>query len=234
MNMKLFHLTFLTCRFSKQSSYVRHSSHSAVSSITNNFDLRVLKYPSPKLRAPNEPVTVFDHNLRALSKKMFELMYDGIGAGLAAPQVGINKNIMVCNVEGDPSARASEIVLVNPRIIEASEDHEIDEEACLSFPDISGPVKRHSRIKVSFIKFLIMVYFCLIITLWHQVIAQDLDGDEFSLQMEGWEARLFQHEYDHLSGILFIDRLDKEHRLLAQPVLDELEREFESLYLMKE
>lgn len=113
-----------------------------------DLGLRVLQYPDPKLRAPNEKVSMFDENLKVLSKKMFELMYDGIGAGLAAPQVGINKNLMVCNVKGDPSARESEIVLVNPMIVEASLEQEIDVEACLSFPDISGDVSRHSWIKV--------------------------------------------------------------------------------------
>jgi peptide deformylase len=111
--------------------------------------LKILQYPAPQLRAPNQPVTSFDDDLRELSRNMFSMMYEDIGAGLAAPQVGVNKQLMVYNVRGDRRAWLSEVVLVNPRIVEASTTTAIDEEACLSFPDISGPVTRHVWVKVT-------------------------------------------------------------------------------------
>ncbi|EKX50472.1 hypothetical protein GUITHDRAFT_66830, partial [Guillardia theta CCMP2712] len=161
-------------------------------------DLRVLKYPHPKLRAPDEEVTEFDDNLRKTIKEMFLVMYASRGVGLAAPQakqVGINKRIMVFNPEGDKKKWLQEIALINPKIVEMSEGTDVETEACLSFPGMQGKVRRHKWIKIE---------------------AQDLKGKTIKkkarnfLQFTGWTARVFQHEYDHLEGVVYIDRLEDE------------------------
>lgn len=93
-------------------------------------------------------VAGFDDSLKVLSRKMFDLMYAAKGVGLAAPQVGINKRLMVYNEHGDPKKWVSEIVLVNPEIQERSEATDVQVEGCLSFPGMQGSVKRSKWIKV--------------------------------------------------------------------------------------
>jgi len=167
--------------------------------------LQIFKYPAPTLRAPNEEITEFDDNLKTLSRRMFDIMYEAEGVGLAAPQVGINKRLMVYNEHGDPKKWMSEMVLVNPQIVEKSAATDIETEGCLSFPGMNGPVKRSKWIKVE---------------------AKNLKGKTFKKKFVEWEARIFQHEYDHLEGVVYIDHLDDESRADVQPVLDELIIEF--------
>ncbi len=146
------------------------------------------------------------------------VMYASKGVGLAAPQVGINKRLMVFNPEGDPKKWLKEIALVNPRIIETSESTDVEVEGCLSFPDMQGSVRRHKWIKVEAfdlkgkkIKKKVSLVCCII---YCRLL--------MNVQFEGWEARVFQHEYDHLDGKLYIDRLEAEDRAKVQPVLDSL------------
>jgi len=164
-------------------------------------DLRVLKYPHPSLRAPDGEVTEFDDALKKIVREMFLVMYAAKGVGLAAPQVGINQRIMVYNPEGDRKKWLQEVALVNPKIVETSEGKDVEEEACLSFPGLSGEVQRFKWIKVE---------------------AQDIRGKAIKKKFLGWEARVFQHEYDHLDGTCYIDLLDEETRARVQPVLDSL------------
>jgi len=164
-------------------------------------DLRILKYPHPKLRAPDEEVSEFDDNLKKTVKEMFLVMYASKGVGLAAPQVGINQQIMVFNPEGDKKKWLKEVALINPKIVEKSESTDVETEACLSFPEMQGKVRRHKWIKVE---------------------AQDLKGKAIKKKYTGWEARVFQHEYDHLEGTVYIDRLDEGERKEVQPTLDKL------------
>ena len=138
-------------------------------------DLRVLKYPHPALRAENEEITEFTDELKKLSREMFKVMYAAQGVGLAAPQVGVNKRLMVYNPEGDEKKWVQEVVLVNPRIVGRSEGTDEEQEGCLSFPDMSGVVERNKWIKVE---------------------AQNLKGKTIKKKFAGWEARIFQHEYD--------------------------------------
>ena len=132
-------------------------------------------------------------------------MYAAEGVGLAAPQVGINKKLMVYNESGDKKKWLDEIVMVNPKIVEFSEAKDVEIEGCLSFPKMNGKVERSKWIKVE---------------------AQNLKGKKIKKKFKGWEARIFQHEYDHLDGVVYIDRLDEEDRSEVQPVLDELVEEF--------
>jgi peptide deformylase len=123
--------------------------------------------------------------------------------GLAATQVGWMTRLFVTNLAG-PDDPSGEKVYVNPRILDARGE-EIDEEGCLSIPEVRGPVKRHAFLRVE---------------------AQDLDGGMFQEELEGLPARAFQHELDHLDGILFIVRLSSSARLLLRKSLKRLAEEY--------
>lgn len=159
--------------------------------IVEGTDLRVLRYPHPLLRVENTTIgdDEFDESLKKTAKEMLLVMYASRGVGLAAPQVGVNKRLLVFNPEGDSKAFLQEVVLVNPTIISSSKKSDIELEACLSFPGMSGQVRRNE---------------------WVKVEAQRLNGKKFKVKYEGWKARIFQHEYDHLQGTLYIDRLALE------------------------
>lgn len=173
-------------------------------------DLRVLKYPHPKLRAFDEEITEFDADLKKTVKEMFMVMYACKGVGLAAPQVGINKRLMVFNPEGDPKKWPKEVVLVNPKIVGQSEATDVEPEGCLSFPGMDGNVRRHKWIKIE---------------------AQNLMGKPIKKKYEGWEARVFQHEYDHLEGKVYIDRLEEEEdKERVKPVLQGLIQKYKDEY----
>jgi peptide deformylase len=141
--------------------------------------LDVLIYPDPALRAEASEVTDWDDGLKKLIIDMWETMYVSKGVGLAAPQVGVPKRLIVIEYEGE------RFVLINPSIME-EEGSERAEEGCLSFPGIYESVSRPSRIRV--------VY-------WDEA------GELRDEVIEGFLARVFAHEIDHLSGRLFIDRL---------------------------
>mmetsp|Transcript_3583 Transcript_3583/g.6794 ORF Transcript_3583/g.6794 Transcript_3583/m.6794 type:complete len:230 (-) Transcript_3583:2063-2752(-) len=169
--------------------------------IVDGTDLRIVQYPDPRLRAPNVDVKEFDSSLAKTAKEMLKVMYASRGVGLAAPQVGLNLRLMVFNPEGDPKAWVHETVLVNPQILDTSGAEDVEEEGCLSFPGMSGKVSRRKWVKVS---------------------AQRLNGKTFTVKYTGWKARIFQHEYDHLDGIVYIDRLDDSERARVAPVLSTL------------
>jgi peptide deformylase len=176
--------------------------------VVEGTSLRIVRYPHPSLRATNTEITleeVKDGSIAQLAKEMFLVMYAAEGVGLAAPQVGINKRLMVFNESGDRKKWLEEVIMVNPVIVERSEATEIGVEGCLSFPDMSGDVDREK---------------------WVKVEALNTRGKKIKRKYEGWTARIFQHEYDHLDGVVYIDRLDGEGRATVQPRLDELIKEF--------
>jgi peptide deformylase len=177
----------------------------AVTTLSWESPLTILKYPDPRLRAPNAPVGCFDESLKKLAEEMFEVMYDDDGVGLAAPQVGANIRLMVFNETGDKEKRETEVVLVNPRIISSSKDAKVFEEGCLSFPNLYGDVIRPSKVRVR---------------------AQDLSGKSFVINISGFPARIFQHEYDHLQGTLFCDRLVPDALAATKKELVKMEEEF--------
>lgn len=171
-------------------------------------DLTVLKYPHPSLRAENAEITeeeLKDGSIAQIAKEMFLVMYAAEGVGLAAPQVGINKRLMVYNESGDRKKWLNEIVMVNPKIVEFSEATDVENEGCLSFPDMRGDVQRSKWIKVE---------------------ALNLKGKKIKKKFRGWESRIFQHEYDHLDGVVYVDRLSEEGRAEVQPKLDALAEQF--------
>jgi len=146
----------------------------------------IVKYPESVLLKKAEPVTEFNADLKKLADDMFESMYAAEGIGLAAPQIGISKRMYVVDlsVGKNPEER---LVLINPEIIE-KEGKQTEEEGCLSLPDIRDKVNRHFYVKMR---------------------AQDVDGTWFEVEGEELLSRAFQHELDHLDGILFIDRLSR-------------------------
>jgi peptide deformylase len=159
-----------------------------------------------QLRKDNEPITEFDDTLKRLAEEMLLLMYAADGVGLAAPQVGINKRLMVFNEDGDPMSKGKEMVLVNPVITAKSNKSVTAEEGCLSFPNIYGDVRRAQWIAVDY---------------------QQLDGATVKNKyFEGNNAIIFQHEYDHLDKILFIDRIDETQREQNSRKLDKLIRKY--------
>lgn len=138
----------------------------------------IIKDGNSFLRKKSRQVTVFDKRLHVLLDDMAETMHKAMGVGLAAVQVGVLRRAVVVDVGEDL------VELVNPVIIEASEEPQFDAEGCLSFPGEYGMVERPMRVKVQ---------------------AQDRNGDLFTVEGEGLKARAFCHEIDHLEGVLFID-----------------------------
>ena len=176
--------------------------------IVEGTDLRIVKYPHPSLRAKNEIITeeeLKSGEVSKIAKEMFLVMYAAEGVGLAAPQVGINKRLMVYNPTGDKTKWLSETTMVNPEIVEYGEGKDVEIEGCLSFPNMNGEVQRSKWIKVE---------------------AMNLKGKKIKKKFKAWEARIFQHEYDHLQGTVYIDHLSDDGRTEVQPVLDDLIEDF--------
>lgn len=195
---KRFFGTLKDCSSSTTQTIRTSATRLSLSQVTQSIEidkLEILKYPHPALRNKNELVNVEDKDemefIRLTSRKMFELMYSTDGVGLAAPQVGINKRFMVYNPTGDAKKWLEEQTLVNPKIVEYSEAKEDETEGCLSFPGMNGTVSRSKWIKIE---------------------AQNLKGKKMKKKFVGWEARIFQHEYDHLEGIVYPDRLSDEEK----------------------
>lgn len=143
--------------------------------------LSIVTYPDPILEQPCAPVTAFDRRLGRLLDDMYETMLAADGVGLAAPQIGVAKQIAVIDV-GDEHGR---IELINPVVIEARGE-QVDVEGCLSFPGLFGEVPRAKFVKVR---------------------AQNRRGRPFTLSATGFLARALQHEIDHLHGVLFTSKV---------------------------
>jgi peptide deformylase len=150
---------------------------------------RILTYGAPILRQPTRPVTDFNGNLQQLIDYMVETMYAAPGLGLAATQVGSSHRLFVANPAEDRDP-AKLLVMVNPELVEA-EGEMLSEEGCLSIPDFREDIRRARR-----------------------VLLRGLDRQGHPLEIEGEDllARIFQHEMDHLNGLLFVDRLSPAKR----------------------
>lgn len=154
--------------------------------------LKIYQYPAPVLREETKEVTEFDDNLAKLVADMGETMYDAPGIGLAAPQIGESLKLIVVDITKDPEDKKQFMVMVNPKITD-HEGKQLDEEGCLSVPELSANVQRYKKITVSY---------------------QDLEGKGHELTTEDRFAVVLQHEIDHLNGILFIDHLSSLKRNL--------------------
>ena len=162
----------------------------------------ILIHPDPRLKKACDPVSEITPELRVLAADMLETMYAAPGVGLAAPQVGVTKRLLVmdCAKEGPPDP----LVLLNPQILWASEDVSAYEEGCLSIPDQYAEVKRPASVTVR----------------W-----TDLDGTPQERTFEGLWATCVQHEIDHLDGKLFIDYLGPLKRQMITRKMEKLKRE---------
>jgi len=149
----------------------------------------VRKYPDPVLAQAGEKVTDFGPDIAQLVDEMFESMYAAQGIGLAAPQIGISKQITVIDTSFKERPE-DKLVLINPEVIERR-GKQNEEEGCLSLPDIREKVQRAE---------------------WVKVRAQDVKGEFFEVEGTELRSRALQHEIDHLHGILFIDRLSRLKR----------------------
>ena len=147
--------------------------------------MKVVRYPHPALRRPGRPVTTVDKTLRVQVGDMMEAMYEARGLGLAAPQVALPFQLLVMNMTGKPEEKELEAVYLNPVIVERKGSVE-DEEGCLSFPGLYQKVRRAKTIKVQ---------------------AYNLKGELVEKVVNDLEARAWQHEIDHLNGVLFIDKM---------------------------
>ncbi len=164
--------------------------------------LKIVKYPEPVLSQPGEPVTEFDAELKKLVDDMFETMYASQGIGLAAPQVAVAKRVTIVDLSQgkDP---AQKLVLVNPEVT-FREGKQYEEEGCLSFPEIREKVQRAAKVRIR---------------------AQDLKGKWFEMDGEELLSRAFQHEIDHLDGMLFIFRMSSLKRDLVLRKIRKMQHE---------
>ena len=166
--------------------------------------LKLYTYPDPVLKKKAEKVQKVDDEIRHLLDDMLETMYADAGVGLAAPQIGVSKRIVVIDVDQEGDEESGEVIkgnplfLVNPSIIWHSDEKVCGEEGCLSVPQQRAEVERHAQVKVHY---------------------TDYDGKEQEILGEGLLAVCLQHELDHLDGILYIDRIS---RLKRQMIIKKL------------
>lgn len=164
--------------------------------------LKIVKYPDPVLSKPGEPVTEFNDELRQFVADMFETTYAAQGIGLAAPQVGVSKRITVIDLSVGKNPE-DKLVLINPEII-SSEGRLYEEEGCLSFPEIHEKVVRAAKVRIR---------------------AQDEYGKWFEMDGEQLLSRCFQHEIDHLDGVLFLFRMSPLKRSLNLRKIRKMQQE---------
>ena len=145
---------------------------------------KILTYPDPELKQKSVPVTVINDKTRELVRDMAETMYAAPGVGLAATQIGVHQRIVVIDVSPKDEGPAL-IIAINPVIVHA-DGESYEEEGCLSVPKYAANVRRHARVVVT---------------------ALNLEGEEITFRADGLLAIAFQHELDHLDGILFIDHI---------------------------
>ncbi len=162
--------------------------------------MEILLYPDPQLRQKAEPIGEITDEIKEKAHELFDLIDQHGGIGLAAPQVGWGVRLFAINTTGKPE---DSLVLVNPEIVETSGGSWVMDEGCLSLPSINGKVKRPKKIVVK---------------------AQSLEGEEFVVEADGLVGRCIMHEFDHLEGILFIDRLSAAKKIALKKKLKTIEK----------
>ncbi|MCD6577763.1 MAG: peptide deformylase [Anaerolineaceae bacterium] len=154
----------------------------------------VIKLPHPTLRRKAHKIVEFNAELQQLIEDMIETMRDEPGVGLAAPQVNISQRLIVVEYpenDSDPNAKPKVFVLANPELTQVSSEKVKGVEGCLSVPNLYGEVERSQSVTVR---------------------GQNRHGKKVTIKADGWLARIFQHEIDHLNGVLFVDRTDVLYR----------------------
>jgi peptide deformylase len=164
---------------------------------------RITRFPAPVLGQVARPVDEINGDVRALADRMIDIMLDQKGIGLAAPQAGVDLRMFVVSVDG---TRENAKVYINPEI-SVSGGLEGCEEGCLSLPGIFATIKRYKQCTVT---------------------ATDLDGNRFTEEGRGMQIRAFQHEYDHLQGMLIKDRMGQVQRIAARKQLRNLREDYEN------
>ncbi len=154
--------------------------------------LKIYEYPDPVLRKRTDKITTFDETLAKLVEDMAETMYNAPGIGLAAPQIGQSIKLIVVDITMNIDDEKDYMVMLNPVIV-GQEGSQLDEEGCLSVPELTANVKRYKGITVSY---------------------QDLEGHTKELSTEDRFSVVLQHEIDHLNGVLFLDHLSSLKRSL--------------------
>lgn len=164
--------------------------------------LAIYTYGNAVLRKETKEISSDYPDLKILVDNMFETMYNADGVGLAAPQIGLAIRLLVIDLapfkEQDPELGSFRVAMINPEILEMSEETEICEEGCLSIPGIHESVPRSVKIKIRY---------------------YDTDFNEHVEEFEGYKARVVQHEYDHLEGNLFTDKVNPLRRQLLKSKL---------------
>jgi len=160
--------------------------------------LDVVPYGNPALRRQSENIKEINEEIITLIDDMAETMSLYQGVGLAAPQVGRSKMLFLINWDLIEHEKSGTQAIINPRILNAGEETEKQDEGCLSLPDVWAPVRRPSVIRVEYM---------------------DVDGNLITEELRGMPSRVFQHEYDHLLGILFIDRISTHERKNVKDIL---------------
>jgi len=166
--------------------------------------LSIVHHPHPALRRKCREIKKIDAELRDMVQQMFQLMYQARGVGLAANQCGLPYRLFVINPEGDPGCPDSEMVFINPRITRKRGGAD-GEEGCLSLPELYATVPRAAQIVVD---------------------AFDLSGQPFEVELEDFPARVVQHEFDHLEGLMFTDRISSTELGRLQLQIADLEKQF--------
>jgi len=167
--------------------------------------LSIIPHPHPTLRVCSRPIRRVDAQLRQIVAEMLDLMYEADGVGLAANQVNLPLRLFVANPTGSRE-EGEELVLLNPEI-QFPKGNETAQEGCLSLPGLYGNVKRPKSVRVS---------------------AYDLSGNSIETEVDGFLARVIQHENDHLNGVLFFDRMSEESKRDINEQIQELEMDFRS------
>ncbi len=164
--------------------------------------LPIIKAPDPSLKKVCAPVEQVDDDIRSLMDDMLETMYAAPGVGLAAPQVGVHKRVIVVDAAGADEPRAP-VQMADPELVEVSEEEVMNEEGCLSFPDQFAEIMRPARIRVRYLD--------------HENEIRELDAD-------GMRAVCIQHEMDHLDGVLFVDYLSALKRKIILRKMSKLRK----------
>jgi peptide deformylase len=164
-------------------------------------DVKLIFYPDPRLKKMSRLVEAFDEALSELAARMLQIMREHRGVGLAAPQVGRNIRLFVVNATQQPG---DDHAYANPELIDPT-GAETSEEGCLSLPGINGEIERNQTVILR---------------------AQDLKGNPIEERASGYVARIWQHEIDHLNGVLITDRMGTTAKMMARRTLRELEEKF--------
>ncbi|WP_407642368.1 peptide deformylase [Aliiroseovarius halocynthiae] len=164
----------------------------------------ILIHPDPRLKKVADAVPDLSDDLRVLADDMLETMYDAPGIGLAAPQIGILKRLIVLDCVRDEDAPREPVIMFNPEVIRASDETNVYEEGCLSIPDQFAEVTRPKEVGVRWV---------------------DRDGNVQEQEFDGLWATCVQHEIDHLNGKLFIDYLKPLKRQMITRKMQKLKRE---------